>query len=122
MPSSTAALGFSQDEHNFLGGWAAKQSDRYARVSRYKLSKPPKKAVVNATQDRDAKEPLDERETFTEFETYLVKKNLSPEAQRARRMDFSSVPRAPESLENARECHHEEQLELTPVEDDGPAE
>ena len=77
---------------------------------------------TSKTQDQDAKEPLDERETFTEFETYLVKKNLSPEAQRARRMDFSSVRRAPESLENAGEYHHEDRLELTPVEEDGPEE
>ena len=119
-----------QSVHAELDGRARFQSRRaqFPRRMGGKAVRPLRESLAvqavqtSKTQERDAKEPLDERETFTEFETYLVKKNLSPEAQRARRVDFSSVRRAPESLENAGECHHEEQLELTPVEEDGPTE
>ena len=33
LPSATAALGFSKSERDFLGGWCAQASDRYARIA-----------------------------------------------------------------------------------------
>ena len=41
VASSTAALGFTKVERNFLGGWAAQQSDRYTGVAKLKTSSLP---------------------------------------------------------------------------------
>ena len=37
LPSATALLGFDKTDRDFLGGWTAQGSDRYARVSRTKI-------------------------------------------------------------------------------------
>ena len=51
MPSASAALNFSREERNFLGGWQAQASDRYARVARVRVQNI-QKAVVRTFQEQ----------------------------------------------------------------------
>ena len=37
LPSATQVLNFSKEERDFLGGWLAQASDRYARTARRKV-------------------------------------------------------------------------------------
>ena len=36
-PSSSSAMGFPKSDRDYLGGWAAENSDRYSRVARLKI-------------------------------------------------------------------------------------
>ena len=80
MPSSTAALGFSQEERNFLGGWQAQASDRYARVAKLRVRNM-QRAVVETIQKNDRDDPLGEGETFTHLDEFMAQKSHSPEAR-----------------------------------------
>ena len=48
LPSATAMLGYEKSDRDFLGGWTAQGIDRYARVSRTKVTNM-QKAVVRAS-------------------------------------------------------------------------
>ena len=80
LPSSTAALGFPQEERNFLGGWQAEARDRYARVAKLRVRNM-QKAVVQTIQKNDRDDPLGEAETFTHLDEFMAQKSHSPEAR-----------------------------------------
>ena len=80
MPSSTAALGFPQEERNILGGWQAQASDRYARVAKLSVRNM-QKAVVQTIQKNDRDDPFGEAETFTHLDEFMAQKSHPPEAR-----------------------------------------
>ena len=57
LPSATALLGFEKSDRDFLGGWAAQGSDRYARVSRTRVANM-QKAVIRAIHESANVDPL----------------------------------------------------------------
>ena len=70
MPSATSALGFPKSDRDYLGGWAAENSDRYARVARLKIQTM-QKAVVQSISNPSSKDPLGEAETLTHLEQHF---------------------------------------------------
>ena len=82
MPSSTAALQFPTEERNFLGGWQAQASDRYAMVARLRVQNM-QKAVVQSIQRSRSGDLLEESETLTHFAEFMVEKSF-PEDQQAK--------------------------------------
>ena len=70
MPSATSALGFPKSDRDYLGGWAAENSDRYARVSRLKIQTM-QKAVVQSISNPSSEDPLGEAETLTHLEQHF---------------------------------------------------
>ena len=79
MPSSTVVLGFSKEEQNFLGGWQAQASDRYARVPKLRVRNT-QKAVVQTIQKNDRDDPLGEAETLTHLDEFMAQKAHPPES------------------------------------------
>ena len=58
FPSSAAALGIAKEERDFLGGWSAQGSDRYARVAQLRITKIQQRVIValqSKTSDPSAK-------------------------------------------------------------------
>ena len=105
MPSASAALNFPREERNFLGGWQAQASDRYARVARLRVQNI-QKAVVRTFQEQVQGDPLGESETFTHMEEFLVTKGCSEERRKRlldalQRWDVAAVARAQEELQAA---------------------
>ena len=80
MPSSTAALQFPSEEGNFLGGWQAQASDRYARVARLRVQNM-QKAVVQSIQRSRSGDLLGESETLTHFAEFMVEKSFPEDQQ-----------------------------------------
>ena len=70
MPSSSSALGFSKSDRDYLGGWAAENSDRCARVARLKIQTM-QKAVSRSFSIPASEDPLGEAETLTQLEQYM---------------------------------------------------
>ena len=69
LPFATALLGLEKSDRDYLGGWTAQGSDRYARVSRTKIMNM-QKEVIRA-QERAEDDPLGEDETKSQLEAYL---------------------------------------------------
>ena len=61
LPSCCAALEFSKDDRDYLGGWSPQGSDRYARVSAMKITNL-QRAVVRSIRQGPQNDALGERE------------------------------------------------------------
>ena len=70
MPSATSALGFPKSDRDYLGGWAAENSDRCARVARLKIQTM-QRAVSRSFSTPASEDPLGEAETQTQLEQYM---------------------------------------------------
>ena len=70
MPSATSALGFPKSDRDYLGGWAAENSDRCARVARLKIQTM-QRAVSRSFSTPASEDPLGEAETLTQLEQYM---------------------------------------------------
>ena len=70
MPSSSSALGFPKSDRDYLEGWAAENSDRYARVARLKIQTM-QKAVSRSFSIPASEDPLGEAETLTQLEQHM---------------------------------------------------
>ena len=62
MPSCAAVLGFEKSQRDFLGGWSAHGSDRYARIAKLRVGNM-QKAAIRAIHSYDQEDPLGEAET-----------------------------------------------------------
>ena len=76
MPSASTALNFTREERNFLGGWQAQASDRYARLAKLRVQNM-QRVVVRTLQGPAEGDPLGEAETFAHMEEFLIEKGCS---------------------------------------------
>ena len=75
LPSAATVIGFSKEDRDYLGGWSAQGSDRYARVAIGRISNM-QKSVISAIHAKTS-DPLGEDETLSEMETYLLEKGAN---------------------------------------------
>ena len=75
MPSATAALGVDKTERDYLGGWSAQGSDRYARVAKRRISNM-QKLVVKALQ-QEGQDKLAEEETIEALEEFMASTGIA---------------------------------------------
>ena len=69
MPSATATLGFEKSVRDFLGGWSAQASERYARIAAQRIRN--MQRTVVAELQKDLVDPLAEAETLVQFDGFL---------------------------------------------------
>ena len=74
LPSATAALGFPKSERDFLGGWCAQASDRYARIAIRRITNM-QRAVIKALQNQ-SDDPLAEEESIRDFDVFMEAQSL----------------------------------------------
>ena len=63
LPSCTSILGFDKSQRDFLGGWSAQGSDRYARVAKLRVENM-WKAVTKAIHSRGSRDPRQRRHSI----------------------------------------------------------
>ena len=78
MPSCCAALQFPLDQRNYLGGWSAEGSDRYARVAVLRI-RSLQGAVIKSIQAGPEGDPLGEQETLSHLQQYGEDKKVQPD-------------------------------------------
>ena len=76
LPSAAAALDVPKPDRDMLGGWAAEESDRYARVSKYRIMHV-QRQVARTFSDASNTDPLHELETFQDFAEFLKREGAS---------------------------------------------
>ena len=76
LPSATTALGYPKTDRDYLGGWSAQGSDRYARVSVLRITNM-QRAVVSAWGRSECEDPLGEAETVHQYENFLKDQGVS---------------------------------------------
>ena len=76
LPSATTALGYPKADRDYLGGWSAQGSDRYARVSVLRITTI-QRAVVSALGKPECEDPLGEAETVQQHEIFLKSQGVS---------------------------------------------
>ena len=97
MPSATATLGFEKSVRDFLGGWSAQASERYARIEAQRIRN--MQRTVVAELQKDLVDPLAEAETLVQFDGFLAEQGV-PEEERSRCVKLlergvrTEVPRA----------------------------
>ena len=113
MPSATATLGFVEKSvRDFLGGWSAQASERYARIAAQRIRN--MQRTVVAELQKGSVDPLAEAETLVQVDGFLSDQGV-PEEERSRcaklleRGVGTGVPRAPDELTS----EHEEQKSPT---------
>ena len=74
LPSATAALGFLKSERDFLGGWCAQASDRYARIAIRRITNM-QRSVITALQSQ-AVDPLAEDESIRDSDAFMESQSL----------------------------------------------
>ena len=79
LPSAASALDFDKSGRDYLGGWAAKGSDLYARVARLKITNI-QRAVVRTVNENAAGDHLGEAETTAQLEVYMTLRNAPPQS------------------------------------------
>ena len=79
MPSCCAALQFTKDQRNYLGGWSAEGSDRYARVAVLRI-RTLQGAVVKSIQTGPEGDSLGEQETHVHLQQRAEDKSIPKEA------------------------------------------
>ena len=107
MPSCAAALGFEKSQRDFLGGWSAQGSDKYARIAKLRVGNM-QKAVIRAIHTYDQEDPLGEAETSLALDEHMKGLGLREE-QRQKWLDLF------EQRERPRDGRHTEELEQEPV-------
>ena len=111
MPSATATLGFEKSVRDFLGGWSAQASERYAHIAAQRIRN--MQRTVVAELQKDLVHPLAEAETLVQFDGFLSEQGV-PEEERSRCVKLlergvrTEVPRASGELQ-----HQEEEPELS---------
>ena len=114
LPSCCAALDFSKEERDYLGGWS-QVSDWYARIFSNL-----QRAVARTIQQGPQGDSLGEQETRQEFEDLMLQKNVAPEILCLISSAISSGdPVLDFSVSAALEV--ESVPELTPIIDDEPS-
>ena len=74
LPSATAALGFPKSERDFLGGWCAQASDRYARIAIRRITNI-QRSVITALQSQ-SDDLLAEEESIRDFDAFMEAQSL----------------------------------------------
>ena len=69
MPSATAFLGFEKSVRDFLGGWSAQASERYARIAAQRFRN--MQRTVVAQLQKGLFDPLAEAETLAQLDEFL---------------------------------------------------
>ena len=82
MPSCCAALQFTKDQRNYLGGWSAEGSDRYARVAVLWI-RTLQGAVVKSIQAGPEGDRLGEQETLVHLQQHAESKAVPEEIMNA---------------------------------------
>ena len=101
MPSATALLGFEKSVGDFLGGWSAQASERYARIAAQRIRN--MERTVVAELQKGLSDPLAEAETLAQLDEFLSGQGV-PEEERSRcgmwleRGVRTEVPRAPDEF------------------------
>ena len=108
MPSCATALGFEKSQRDFLGGWSAQGSDRYARIAKLRIGNM-QKAVIRAIHSYEPEDPLGEAETSLALDEHMKGLGL-PEEQRKQWLNLF------EQRERPRVGRPTEELEQEPVE------
>ena len=103
LPSGTAALGFPKSERDFLGGWCAQASDRYARIAIRRITNI-QRAVIKALQNQ-SDDPLAEEESIRDFDVFMEAQSLDA-AQRT--LCFESL----DSVRLLKAPHGQEELTI----------
>ena len=78
MPSCCAALQFTKDQRNYLGGWSAEGSDRYVRVAVLRI-RTLQGAVVKSIQAGPEGDNLGEQETLVHLQQHAESKAIPEE-------------------------------------------
>ena len=81
MPSATATLGFEKSVRDFLGGWSAQASERYARIAAHRIRY--MQRTVVAELQKGFVDPLAGAETLVQFDGFLSEQG-APEEKRSR--------------------------------------
>ena len=91
---------------NLLGGWSARGSEQYNRLTKYKIAQI-QREVVNRIWDKDAQDPLSETDSLRELEEFF----------RAQLIDETEISRTIRLLSSRRyvETERPVQIELAPV-------
>ena len=76
MPSGCAALQFPRDQRNYLGGWSAEGSDRYARTAMLR-TRSLEGSVVKSIEAGPEGDTFGEQETLTHLLQYGGRKKSS---------------------------------------------
>ena len=101
MPSATALLGFEKSVGDFLGGWSAQASERYACIAVQRIRNIQRTVV--AQLQKGLSDPLAEAETLAQLDEFFSGQGV-PEEERSRcgmwleRGVRTEVPRALEEL------------------------
>ena len=95
LPSCCAALDFSKEERDYLGGWSPQGSDRYARIAGLRILNL-QRAVARSIRQGPQGDSLGERETLKKFEDFMQQKNVAPETLCAISSAISSWDTVPE--------------------------
>ena len=121
MPSCSAALNFEKSDRDFLGGWSAQGSDRYARIAQRRITYMQRSVAeaLRASQD----DPLGEGETLQQYDEHLQQQGVDEESRRRslKLLDSSGLelPDFPAQIENTTPPEAEEQVDLVLPEEDG---
>ena len=75
LPSGTAALGFPKSERDFLGGWCAQASDRYARIAIRCITNM-QRSFITALQSQ-AVDPLAEDDSIRDFDAFMESQRMN---------------------------------------------
>ena len=124
MPSCCAALQFPLGQRNYLGGWSAEGSDRYARVAALRI-RSLQGAVVRSIQAGPEGDPLREQETLSHLQQYGEDKKVQPDEMvpLIRNLETWQPHRAPRAAA-VLEMRTDDDVGLLQIrdEDDGPVD
>ena len=74
LPNDRAALGFPKSDRDFLGGWCAQASDRYARIGVRRITIM-QRSIITALQSQSV-DPLVEDESIPDFDAFMEAQSL----------------------------------------------
>ena len=88
LPSAAAALNVPKADRDMLGGWAAEESERYTRVSKYRITSVQQQVALTFA-DASNSDPLSELESLEDFSAFLKREGVS-EAECSRYLNLLS--------------------------------
>ena len=88
LPSAAAALNVPKADRDMLGGWAAEESERYARVSKCRITSV-QQQVARTFADASSSDPLSELQSLEDFSAFLKREGVS-EAECSRYLNLLS--------------------------------
>ena len=88
LPSAAAALNVPKADRDMLGGWVVVESERYARVSKYKITSV-QQQVARTFADASSSDPLSELESLEDVSAFLKREGVS-EAECSRYLNLLS--------------------------------